>query len=94
MCKVKKNLTQFDSLGIAVDLTSEAGRKLAEEIVRQTGDEELRNLISIANALNKRYIVAAGCFNGKGIILGVSRIQLLSGIILGLQCSWRIDYVQ
>lgn len=60
-------IPQFDTFGIVADLVSEAGRRLAEETVRQTNDSELRNLIRMADALNKRYIVAAGSFNGKGI---------------------------
>lgn len=60
-------IPQFDTFGIVADLASVAGRKLAEETVRQTNDSELRNLIRMTDALNKRYIVAAGSFNGKGI---------------------------
>jgi hypothetical protein len=66
MCKAKKTQTQFDTLGIVADLSDEVGREFAERSVRQTNNIELRNLITMADGLNKRYIVAAGRFNGKG----------------------------
>ncbi len=56
-----------DTLGIVVDLNDEGGRGLAQATVSRTGDPELRNLISLADGLGKRYLVAAGRFNGKGI---------------------------
>jgi hypothetical protein len=62
-----KSRPPFDTLGIVVDLHDEGGRNLAQVTVRQTGDPELRNLISMADALGKRYLIAAGRFNGKGI---------------------------
>lgn len=55
------------TLGIVVDIFDEGGRNLAEETVRQTEDPEFRKLLSMAHELRKRYIVAAGRFNGKGI---------------------------
>ena len=63
----KSNLREMDTLGIVVDLHDEGGRNLAQVTVRQTGDPELRNLIRMADALGKRYLIAAGRFNGKGI---------------------------
>jgi hypothetical protein len=56
-----------DTLGIVADLRSVEGRMLVQEILKQTNDPEFRNLISMAETLNKRYIIAAGSFNGKGI---------------------------
>lgn len=67
MFKSKISQPQYDTFGIVVDLSDESGRKLAEETVRRSNDSELRNLITIADGLNKRYIVAAGSFSGKGI---------------------------
>ena len=67
------NQTEFfrshdaDTLGIIADLTNVEGRNLAEETVSQTGDLEFRGLIEVAQELGKKYIVAAGKFNSKGI---------------------------
>ena len=58
---------RMDSMGIVVDLLDAEGRSLAQESVRQTGDSELRNLLHMAQKLGKRYLVAAGRFNNKGI---------------------------
>ncbi|SFM59127.1 hypothetical protein [Nitrosomonas communis] len=57
-----------DTLGIVADLRSVKGRMLVQEILKQTNDPEFRNLISMADTLNKRYIIAAGSFNGRGIL--------------------------
>ena len=59
---------EMDTLGIVADLHDEGGRDLAQETIRQTGDLELRNLVSMAQALEKRYLIAAGRFNDTGII--------------------------
>lgn len=67
MIKAKETQTQFVTFEIVADLSDEVGRKLAEEIVRRTNDSELCNPITIADGLNKRYLVAAGSFSGKGI---------------------------
>ena len=56
-----------DTLGIVVDLHDKDGRRLFDDVVRLTGDEELRNLLVIASTMGMRYVVAAGRFNGKGI---------------------------
>jgi len=58
---------EMSTLGIVVDLHDEEGRNLAQETIRQTKDSEFTNLISMAQALGNRYVVAAGKFNGKGI---------------------------
>ena len=60
--------SEMDTLGIVVDLHNEEGRNLAQETIRRIGDLELRNLVSMAQTLGKRYLVAAGRFNGTGII--------------------------
>lgn len=71
--KILSNQTEFfipsetDTLGIIADLTNKEGRKLVDETLRQTNDPELRKLIDMVDALNIRYIVAAGSFNGQGI---------------------------
>lgn len=62
------NSCEMDTLGIVVDLNDEEGRNLAQETVRNTGDLELRNLVSMAQTLGNRYLVVAGRFNGTGII--------------------------
>ncbi len=58
---------EMSTLGIVADLHDEEGRNLAEETMRQTGDSEFTNLINMAQTLGKRYVVAAGKFNGRGI---------------------------
>ena len=58
---------EMGTLGIVVDLHDKEGRNLAQETMRQTGDSEFKNLISMAHSLGKRYVVAAGKFNGRGI---------------------------
>ena len=58
---------EMSTLGIVVDLHDEEGRNLAQETIRQTKDSEFTNLISMAQVLGNRYVVAAGKFNGKGI---------------------------
>ncbi|NBQ68736.1 MAG: hypothetical protein EBU46_07860 [Nitrosomonadaceae bacterium] len=71
--KMLPNQTEFlipseaDTLGIVVDLSNMEGRNLAEETLRQTNDPELNKLITMADELGKKYIIAAGQFNGKGI---------------------------
>ena len=61
------NSSEISTFGIVVDLHDEGGRILAQETVLQTGDSELRNLVSMAQALGKKYLVAAGRFDGIGI---------------------------
>ena len=61
------NSSEISTFGIVVDLHDEGGRILAQETVLQTGDSELRNLVSMAQALRKKYLVAAGRFDGIGI---------------------------
>lgn len=68
MCKAKKTQTQFVTFGIVADLSDEVGRELAERTVQQTNSSELRNIITMVDGFSKRYIVAAGRFNGKEII--------------------------
>jgi hypothetical protein len=63
----RKSIPPFNTLGIVVDMHNEEGRNLAQATMRQTGDPELRNLISMAQTLGKRYLVAAGKFDGKGL---------------------------
>jgi hypothetical protein len=58
----RKSIPPFNTLGIVVDMHNEEGRNLAQATMRQTGDPELRNLISMAQTLGKRYLVAAGKF--------------------------------
>jgi len=58
---------EMDSLGIVVNLHDEEGCNLAQETIRQTKDLEFTNLISMAHGLGKKYVVAAGKFNGRGI---------------------------
>lgn len=58
---------EIDTFGIIVDLHKEEGRHLAWETAHQTGDAEFRNLLNLGQALGKRYLVAAGRFEGKGI---------------------------
>ena len=65
--KKRKSISQFDTLGIVVDLRNPEGLALAQVITQQTGDPELRNLIVMARTLGTAYVVAAGRFNGKGI---------------------------
>lgn len=65
---LKKTLsTKFKTMGVVVDLHNEEGRSLAETTARQTRDPEFRNFLLLAQGLGKRYLVAAGQFNGKGI---------------------------
>ena len=64
------NSSEISTFGIVVDLHDEGGRILALETVLQTGDSELRNLVSMAQALRKKYLVAAGRFDGIGGIFG------------------------
>ena len=59
--------TQFNTMGVVCDLHDREGRKFAQETLRQTGDTEFRNVLSMAKALEKRYVVAAGKFNGTGM---------------------------
>lgn len=54
-------------MGIVVDLHNEEGRTLAETTAKQTCDSEFRNFLLLAQGLGKRYLVAAGRFNSKGI---------------------------
>jgi len=61
------NSSEISTFGIVVDLHDEGGRILALETVLQTGNSELRNLVSMAQALGKKYLVAAGRFDGTGI---------------------------
>ena len=61
------NSSEISTFGIVVDLHDEGGRILALETVLQTGNSELRNLVSMAQALGKKYLVAAGRFDGIGI---------------------------
>jgi hypothetical protein len=65
--KALNTSSQFDTLGIVADLTHSEGLNLAQTTVRETGDSELRNLLTMAQALGMRYVIAAGRFNGKGI---------------------------
>jgi hypothetical protein len=63
----KKSIPLFDTLGIVVDLHDKEGLNLAQETACQMGDPQLSNLITLARALGKRYLITAGRFNGKGI---------------------------
>lgn len=56
-----------DTLGIVADIQHPEGLALAQATVRETGDPELRNLLTMAQAIGMRYVIAAGRFNGKGI---------------------------
>lgn len=62
------NSLDMDTFGIVADLSDEVGRELAERTIQQTNSSELRNLITMADGFSKRYIVAAGRFNDKGIV--------------------------
>nr|SPS06673.1 protein of unknown function [Candidatus Nitrotoga fabula] len=59
---------QFDTLGIVADLRDKEGRNLAQAFLRETKDPEFSALLDIANAKGMRYVVAAGRFNGTGIV--------------------------
>ncbi len=71
--KTLQNQTEFripseaDTYGIVADLSSIEGRDLVEETVCLTGDTQLQNLIEIAQAVDKKYLIVAGRFDGKGI---------------------------
>jgi len=64
---VSLNSCEIGTLGIVVDLHDAEGRNLAQETIRRTGDLEFKNLVSMAHGLEKKYIIAAGKFNGRGI---------------------------
>ena len=65
--KPKQN-SQFDTLGIIADLHDKEGLNLAQAFLRETKDSMFSALLDIANAKRMRYVVAAGKYNGTGIV--------------------------
>ncbi|MFZ1546807.1 MAG: hypothetical protein WAT12_06860 [Candidatus Nitrotoga sp.] len=59
---------QFDTLGIVADLHDKEGFNLAQVFLRETKDPDFSALLDIAKAKGMRYVVAAGKFDGTGIV--------------------------
>lgn len=57
----------FTTMGVVVDISHIDGLSLAQETAKQTKDKEFSNLLAMAQIMKKRYLIAAGRFNGKGI---------------------------
>lgn len=54
-------------MGVVADLSTADGLRFAKETAKITNDKEFSNLLNMALIMKKRYLVAAGRFNGKGI---------------------------
>jgi hypothetical protein len=57
-----------DTMGVIADLHTAEGRTLVDGVIKETGDKYFEQIVELAHGLGKRYVVAAGRFNNKGLV--------------------------